>query len=154
MIKLLLVGKLNLNNKKIFISLERKSSGTNESFSWLYVYLTESCFITIVYFYSKNISFDKPDKASSSSTDGEGQTTPNTTQQTNHSQLAPPFFIPEPSLHRAIGIQTQLSCDSPVHGSPSPTTTGTDLFSEWLQDCWASFLFALTLGSNHPEAVC
>ncbi|KAM6937971.1 protein NEDD1 [Xenentodon cancila] len=66
----------------------------------------------------------KSDKASSSSLEGEDRTTPTTTQQTSHSQPAPPFFTPEPSLRRANGIQTQLSYDSPMHGAPPPTTAG------------------------------
>lgn len=43
-------------------------------------------------------------------------------QSANHSQLAPPFFTPEPGLRRANGIQAHLSYDSPVHGAP-PTTS-------------------------------
>ncbi|XP_044048233.1 protein NEDD1 isoform X2 [Siniperca chuatsi] len=66
----------------------------------------------------------KSDQASSSSLEGEGQTTPTSSQQTNHSQPAPPFFTPEPSLRRANGIQAQLSYDSPVHGAPPATTAG------------------------------
>ncbi|XP_041795224.1 protein NEDD1 isoform X2 [Chelmon rostratus] len=65
----------------------------------------------------------KSDKASSSSPEGEGQTPP-TSSQTNHSQPAPPFFTPEPSLRRANGIQAQLSYDSPVQGAPPTTTAG------------------------------
>ncbi|KAM9352528.1 protein NEDD1 isoform 2-T2 [Symphorus nematophorus] len=65
----------------------------------------------------------KADKASSSSLEGEAQTTPTSSQQTNHSQPAPPFFTPEPSLRRANGIQAQLSYDSPVQGAP-PTAAG------------------------------
>ncbi|TMS00933.1 Protein NEDD1 [Larimichthys crocea] len=66
----------------------------------------------------------KFDKASSSSLEGEGQTTPTSSQQTNHSQLAPPFFTPEPSLRRANGIQAQLSYDSPVQVAPPTTAAG------------------------------
>ncbi|XP_041652296.1 protein NEDD1 isoform X1 [Cheilinus undulatus] len=62
-------------------------------------------------------------KPSSSSLEGDGQTTPTSSQQTNHSQAGPPFFTPEPSLRRANGIQTQLSYDSPVQGAP-PTAAG------------------------------
>lgn len=56
----------------------------------------------------------KSDKASSSSLEGESQTTPTASQQTNHSQPALPFFTPEPSLRRANGIQAQLSYESPA----------------------------------------
>ncbi|XP_044211551.1 protein NEDD1 isoform X6 [Thunnus albacares] len=70
----------------------------------------------------------KSDKASCSSLEGQDQTTPTPPQQTNHSQPAPPFFTPEPSLRRANGIQAQLSYDSPVQGAP-PTTTTTDASS-------------------------
>ncbi|XP_042369643.1 protein NEDD1-like isoform X2 [Plectropomus leopardus] len=66
----------------------------------------------------------KSDKTSSSSVEGEGPTTPTATQQTSHSQPAPPFFTPEPSLRRANGVQAQLSYDSPVQGAP-PTMAGT-----------------------------
>ncbi|KAG8012963.1 Protein NEDD1 [Nibea albiflora] len=66
----------------------------------------------------------KFDKASSSSLEGESQTTPTSSQQTNHSQLAPPFFTPEPSLRRANGIQAQLSYDSPVQVAPPTTAAG------------------------------
>ncbi|XP_070763725.1 protein NEDD1 [Enoplosus armatus] len=69
----------------------------------------------------------KSDKASSSSLEGEGQTTPTSSQQANHSQPAPPFFTPEPSLRRANGVQAQLSYDSPVHGAPPSTTAGPPL---------------------------
>ncbi|XP_044211548.1 protein NEDD1 isoform X3 [Thunnus albacares] len=65
----------------------------------------------------------KSDKASCSSLEGQDQTTPTPPQQTNHSQPAPPFFTPEPSLRRANGIQAQLSYDSPVQGAPPTTTT-------------------------------
>uniref|UniRef100_A0A672YS04 NEDD1 gamma-tubulin ring complex targeting factor n=1 Tax=Sphaeramia orbicularis TaxID=375764 RepID=A0A672YS04_9TELE len=67
-----------------------------------------------------------PHKGSSSSLEGEGKTTPTSSQQTIHSsQPAPPFFTPEPSLRRADGIQTQLSYDSPVHATPSTSTAPT-----------------------------
>ncbi|XP_074533911.1 protein NEDD1 isoform X2 [Halichoeres trimaculatus] len=66
----------------------------------------------------------KLDKASSSSQEGEGQTTPTSSQQTNHSQPAPPFFTPEPSLRRANGFQAQLSYDTPVQGAPPTSTAG------------------------------
>ncbi|XP_071398272.1 protein NEDD1 isoform X2 [Centroberyx affinis] len=66
----------------------------------------------------------KSDKASGSSLEGEGQTTPTTSQQTNHSQPALPFFTPEPSLRKANGIQAQLSYDTPVHGAPPTSTAG------------------------------
>ncbi|XP_074489442.1 protein NEDD1 isoform X1 [Sebastes fasciatus] len=56
----------------------------------------------------------KSDKASGSSLEGEGRTTPTASQQTNHSQPALPFFTPEPSLRRANGIQAQLSYESPA----------------------------------------
>ncbi|XP_073328742.1 protein NEDD1 isoform X2 [Pagrus major] len=69
----------------------------------------------------------KSDKASSSSLEGEGQTPPTSSQQTNHSQPAPPFFTPEPSLRRANGIQAQLSYDSPVQGAPPTATAGAAL---------------------------
>lgn len=58
----------------------------------------------------------KPDKASSSSLEGEVRTTPTSSHQTSLGQPAPPFFTPEPSLRRANGVQTQLSYDSPVQG--------------------------------------
>ncbi|XP_076027294.1 protein NEDD1 isoform X2 [Genypterus blacodes] len=64
----------------------------------------------------------KVDKLSSSSQGGESQTPPTSSQQTNHSQLVPPFFTPEPSLRRTNGIQAQLSYASPVQGAP-PTCT-------------------------------
>ncbi|MEQ2243998.1 hypothetical protein ILYODFUR_012638 [Ilyodon furcidens] len=60
----------------------------------------------------------KSDKNSSSSLEGEHQTPPTTSQQTNQSQPVPSFLTPEPSLRRANGIQTQLSYDSPVYGAP------------------------------------
>nr|XP_043873640.1 protein NEDD1 isoform X1 [Solea senegalensis] len=63
----------------------------------------------------------KSEKVSSSSVEGESQATPPSSQQTNHSQPAPPFFTPEPSLRRANGFHTQLSYESPLHGAP-PTT--------------------------------
>ncbi|XP_034031809.1 protein NEDD1 isoform X2 [Thalassophryne amazonica] len=66
--------------------------------------------------------YRKLDKASNSSLTGEGQTTPTSSQPTNHSQTAPPFFTPEPSLRRA-SVQGQMSYASPVHGTP-PTTPG------------------------------
>ncbi|XP_022617325.1 protein NEDD1 [Seriola dumerili] len=66
----------------------------------------------------------KSDKTSSSSLEGADQTTPTSSQQTNHSQPAPPFFTPEPSLRRANGIQAQLSYDSPVHGAPPTAAAG------------------------------
>ncbi|XP_059190308.1 protein NEDD1 isoform X2 [Centropristis striata] len=69
----------------------------------------------------------KSDKASSSSLEGEGQTPPTVSQQTNHSQPALPFFTPEPSLRRANGIQAQLSYDSPVQGAAPTTTAGAAL---------------------------
>uniref|UniRef100_A0A3Q4GKK1 NEDD1 gamma-tubulin ring complex targeting factor n=1 Tax=Neolamprologus brichardi TaxID=32507 RepID=A0A3Q4GKK1_NEOBR len=62
------------------------------------------------------------DKVSCSSLETQSQSTPPMSQSANHSQLAPPFFTPEPSLRRANGIQAQLSYDSPVHGAP-PTTS-------------------------------
>ncbi|XP_008296348.1 protein NEDD1 [Stegastes partitus] len=65
----------------------------------------------------------KSDKASSSSLEAEGKTTPTMSQPTNHSQPAPPFFTPEPGLRRANGVQAQLSYDSPVQGAPATTTT-------------------------------
>ncbi|XP_035521354.1 protein NEDD1 [Morone saxatilis] len=61
----------------------------------------------------------KSDKASSSSVEGEAQTPPTSSQQTNQSQPAPPFFTPEPGLRRANSIQTQLSYDSPLQGAPA-----------------------------------
>ncbi|XP_028286238.1 protein NEDD1 isoform X2 [Parambassis ranga] len=57
------------------------------------------------------------EKASTSSPDREGQTTPTTYQQTNHS-LPPPFFTPDPSPNRVNGIPAQLSYGSPVHRAP------------------------------------
>lgn len=66
----------------------------------------------------------KLDKASSSSQEGECQTTPTSSQQTNHSQPAPPFFTPEPSLRRANGFQGQLSYDTPVQGALPTSTAG------------------------------
>uniref|UniRef100_A0A3Q3XKB6 Uncharacterized protein n=1 Tax=Mola mola TaxID=94237 RepID=A0A3Q3XKB6_MOLML len=63
-----------------------------------------------------------PAAAGSSSREGEGQTTPTSSQQTNHSQPAPPFFTPEPSLRRANGLQATLNYDSPVQGAPSSST--------------------------------
>lgn len=64
------------------------------------------------------------DKNSSSSLEGEPQTPPTTSQSTNQSQPAPPFFTPEPSLRRANGIQAHLSYDSPTCGAP-PTAAAT-----------------------------
>ncbi|XP_023262276.1 protein NEDD1 [Seriola lalandi dorsalis] len=66
----------------------------------------------------------KSDKTSSSSLEGADQTTPTSSKQTNHSQPAPPFFTPEPSLRRANGIQAQLSYDSPVQGAPPTAAAG------------------------------
>lgn len=66
----------------------------------------------------------KSDKASSSSQEGESQTTPTSSQQTNHSQPAPPFFTPEPSLRRANGFQAQLSYDTPVQGALPTSSAG------------------------------
>ncbi|XP_029379808.1 protein NEDD1 isoform X2 [Echeneis naucrates] len=65
----------------------------------------------------------KSDKTQSSSLEGEGPTTPSSSQQTSQSQMAPPFFTPEPSLRRANGIQPELNFDSPVPGAP-PTAAG------------------------------
>ncbi|XP_068169117.1 protein NEDD1 [Antennarius striatus] len=67
-----------------------------------------------------------PNKASSSIQEGEGQTTPTSSQQMNHTQTATPIFTPDPSLRRANGVQAQLSYDSPVQGAP-PTSTGSAL---------------------------
>ncbi|XP_026028145.1 protein NEDD1 isoform X1 [Astatotilapia calliptera] len=64
----------------------------------------------------------KSDKVSCSSLETQSQSTPPMSQSANHSQLAPPFFTPEPSLRKANGIQAHLSYDSPVHGAP-PTTS-------------------------------
>ncbi|KAM9855056.1 protein NEDD1 isoform 2-T2 [Aulostomus maculatus] len=63
------------------------------------------------------------DKASSSSLEGEAQTPPTTSQQTNHSQPALPFFTPEPSHRRANGFQAQLSYDSPTQAAPPTSAT-------------------------------
>uniref|UniRef100_A0A8C7XET5 NEDD1 gamma-tubulin ring complex targeting factor n=1 Tax=Oryzias sinensis TaxID=183150 RepID=A0A8C7XET5_9TELE len=52
-----------------------------------------------------------------------------TSQQTNHSQPAAPFFTPEAGLQRANGIQTQLSSDSPVYRSP-PSAAGAAFIAE------------------------
>ncbi|XP_056272654.1 protein NEDD1 isoform X2 [Pseudoliparis swirei] len=62
-----------------------------------------------------------PRKASNSSLEGEGQATPTALQQTNHSQSAPTFFTPEPSLRTANGIQAHLSYESPVQRAASST---------------------------------
>ncbi|XP_024136766.1 protein NEDD1 [Oryzias melastigma] len=62
-------------------------------------------------------------EASCSSLEGEGAGTLPTSQQTNHIQPTTAFFTPEPSLQRANGIQTQLSCDSPLYKSP-PSAAG------------------------------
>ncbi|AWP09027.1 putative protein NEDD1 [Scophthalmus maximus] len=69
----------------------------------------------------------KSDKASSSSLEGEVPTTPPTSQQTNHSQPAPPFFTPEPSIRRPNGFQAQLSYNSPAHGAPPTAAAGAAL---------------------------
>ncbi|KAG7231609.1 hypothetical protein INR49_011004, partial [Caranx melampygus] len=53
----------------------------------------------------------KSDKTSSSSLEGEGQTTPTSSQQTNHSQPAPPFFTRSPA------------CGGPTASRPSSATT-------------------------------
>uniref|UniRef100_A0A3B3WTG1 Uncharacterized protein n=1 Tax=Poecilia mexicana TaxID=48701 RepID=A0A3B3WTG1_9TELE len=53
-----------------------------------------------------------PERSSGSSQEGEAQTLPTTTQQTNQSQAVTPFYTPEPSLRGANGIQTQLSYGS------------------------------------------
>uniref|UniRef100_A0A3P8RV47 NEDD1 gamma-tubulin ring complex targeting factor n=1 Tax=Amphiprion percula TaxID=161767 RepID=A0A3P8RV47_AMPPE len=66
----------------------------------------------------------RSNKASGSSLEAEIQTPPTMSQQTNHSQAAPPFFTPEPSLRRANGVQAQLSYDSPVQGAPPTSTAG------------------------------
>lgn len=52
-----------------------------------------------------------------SSLEGECPTTPTSSAQTSHSQQAPPFFTPEPSLMKANDFQAQLS----VNGA---STTG------------------------------
>ncbi|XP_030587428.1 protein NEDD1 isoform X2 [Archocentrus centrarchus] len=67
----------------------------------------------------------KSDKASCSSLETQSQATPPASQQATQSQLAPPFFTPEPSLRRANGVQAQLSYDSPVHGAPPTTSAAT-----------------------------
>ncbi|XP_029008397.1 protein NEDD1 [Betta splendens] len=66
--------------------------------------------------------YRKLDKSSSSGVEGDGHTTPTSSQQTSHSQGAPPFFTPEPSLRRANGIQAQLTYDSCVLGAASSAT--------------------------------
>ncbi|XP_068452655.1 protein NEDD1 [Clinocottus analis] len=66
----------------------------------------------------------KADKASSSSLEGEGQATPTVLQLANHSQPAPSFFTPEPSLRRTNGIQAQLSYGSPVQEAAASSTAG------------------------------
>ncbi|KAM3870053.1 protein NEDD1 [Diretmus argenteus] len=65
----------------------------------------------------------KFDKGSGSSLEGDGQTTPTSSQQTNDRQTAPPF-TPEPSLRRSNGIQAQLNYGTPVPGAPPTTTAG------------------------------
>ncbi|XP_023807657.1 protein NEDD1 isoform X2 [Oryzias latipes] len=65
----------------------------------------------------------KVSSGSSPSLEAEGAGTLATSQQTNHSQPAAPFFTPEAGLQRANGIQTQLSSDSPVYRSP-PSAAG------------------------------
>ncbi|XP_047453491.1 protein NEDD1 isoform X2 [Mugil cephalus] len=65
-----------------------------------------------------------PRKASGSSLEGEGQATPTSAQQANHSQPAPSFFTPEPGLRRTNGVQAQLSYDSPVHVAPPTSSAG------------------------------
>ncbi|KAM4553178.1 protein NEDD1 isoform 2-T2 [Fundulus diaphanus] len=67
----------------------------------------------------------KSDKDSSAGLEEEPQTPPTTSQQTNQSRAAPPFYTPEPSLRRANGIQTQLSYDSPVYGAPPTAAAAT-----------------------------
>ncbi|KAM7415381.1 hypothetical protein PAMA_019960 [Pampus argenteus] len=84
----------------------------------------------------------KPDEASCSSLEGEGQATLAPSQQTSHNQPAPPF-TPEPSLRRANGIQTQLSYESPVQGAP-PTIT-TDVSSSLSQNTAAAPLTSLQI---------
>lgn len=64
----------------------------------------------------------KPNKTSSSSLEGDVQTTPTSSQQTNAGQPAPTFFTPEASLMRANSVQTQLSYDSPVQGGAATAT--------------------------------
>ncbi|XP_063761077.1 protein NEDD1 isoform X2 [Eleginops maclovinus] len=64
----------------------------------------------------------KSEKASSSSQ--EGETTPTSSQLTNHSQPVPAFFTPD--LRRTNGIQAQLSYESPAQGAP-PTAAGASL---------------------------
>ncbi|KAM4618573.1 protein NEDD1 [Polymixia lowei] len=78
----------------------------------------------------------KNDRGSGSSLEGEGQTTP------NHSQAAPPFFTPEPSLRRANGVQSQLSYGTPHLTLPN-TTPGSVL----------SAAVASSLSQNIVEAV-
>ncbi|XP_013878440.1 protein NEDD1 [Austrofundulus limnaeus] len=63
----------------------------------------------------------EPEKSGGSGLEGEAQTPPITSQQTNQYQPAPPFLTPEPSLCRANGVQSQLSYDSPVFTTPPPT---------------------------------
>ncbi|XP_029282046.1 protein NEDD1, partial [Cottoperca gobio] len=69
----------------------------------------------------------KPDKASRSSLEGEDPTTPTLSQQTNHSQLAAPFFTPDPGLGRANGLQAQLSYESHAQGAAPPPAAGAAL---------------------------
>ncbi|XP_062276434.1 protein NEDD1 [Scomber scombrus] len=69
----------------------------------------------------------KTEKTSGSSLDD--QTTPTPSQPTNHSQPAPPFFTPDPSLRRANGIQAQLSYDSPVQEAPPTAAAAADVSS-------------------------
>ncbi|XP_054633744.1 protein NEDD1 isoform X2 [Dunckerocampus dactyliophorus] len=63
-------------------------------------------------------------KTSSSSLEGDDQTPPTSTQQTNLSQPAPPFFTPEPSLRRANCVQAQLDYDSPFQRAPPTLAAG------------------------------
>nr|XP_057932464.1 protein NEDD1 isoform X2 [Doryrhamphus excisus] len=63
-------------------------------------------------------------KTSNSSLEADDQTPPTSSQQTNLSQPAPPFFTPEPSLRRANCIQAQLDYDSPFHSVPPTLAAG------------------------------
>lgn len=92
------------------------------------------CFSPLSVFQTPPIKEEEPAAGEAAETcdprkadEGEGQTTPTSSQQTALSQAAPPFFTPEPSLQRANGVQAQLSYDSPVQGAAPSSAAGAAL---------------------------
>lgn len=91
--------------------------------------------VDITHVILKSLLWQQSDRTSSSSLEGDSRTTPTSSQQTSHSQPAPPFFTPEPSLRRANGIQAQLTYDSPAQGAP-PTATAAGREPVSTVRCW------------------